>query len=76
MFRMSDLYICILLSWLTDWFTFSQHQNVDMCSQYQNILRLNNEKLLKILDLVAVVTWTVVICPVYEPLLHFVCIWN
>ena len=29
--------------------------------------------MLTILKLVAAVTWKVVNCPVYEPLLHFVC---
>ena len=47
MFRMSDLYFCILLSKLTESITFSQHQHVDMCSPYQNIRR---ENLLKIVQ--------------------------
>ena len=76
MFRMSDFYFCILLSWLTEWITFSQHQNVDMCSPYQNIRRLNLRKLWTILELVAAVSRKVGICPVYEPFLHFVCTWN
>ena len=66
MFRMSDLYFWIVFPLLTEWITFSQHQNVDMRSPYQNILRLNLEKLWTILELVAAVSWKVVICPVYE----------
>ena len=73
MFRMSDLYFCIVFSYLTEWITFSQHQNVDMCSPYQTIRRLNLKKLWTILELVAVVSWKVFICPVYEPLLYFDC---
>ena len=35
MFRMSDLYFCIVFSYLTDWITFSLHQNVDIFSPYK-----------------------------------------
>ena len=76
MFRMSDLYFCIVQTSLTEWITFSQHHNVDMCSTYQSIRILNLKKLWKLLELVAAVSWKVVIYPVYEPLLHFVCTWH
>ena len=76
MFRMSDFYFCIVLSLLTELITFSQHHYVDMRSPYQNIRRLSLKKLWKILELVAAVSSKVVICPVYEPLLHFVCTWH
>ena len=68
MFRMSDLYICIVIFWLTEWITISQHQNVDICSPYQNtcIRRLNIKKLRTILELVAAVSWKIVICPEFK----------
>ena len=41
MICMSDLNLCIVLSRLTDWITFSSRENDDLCSPYQNIRRLN-----------------------------------
>ena len=35
MFRMSDLYFCIMFSYLNEWITFCQPQNGDLCSPYQ-----------------------------------------
>ena len=76
MFRTGDLKFCIVLSWLSEWITFSQHQNVDIRPPYKNIRRSNLTKLRTILELVAAVSWKVVICPVHEPLLHYVCTWH
>ena len=74
MFRMSDLYFCIVLAELTELITFSRHQNTYMCSPYHIIRRLNLLKKRTFLELVAEVSCNVAIRPVYERILQFGCI--
>ena len=55
-------------------FPTSKCRYVFSISKYWNIKSL--KKMWTILELVAAVSWKVVICPVYETLLHFVCTWH
>ena len=71
--------ICIFASCSLSWLRGLHFPNIKMliCSLHIEIFRsLNLKKIWAFLKLVAAVSWKVVICHVYEPLLHFVCTWN
>ena len=72
-----EWFVFLLRVLLSDWvdyiFPTSKCRYVFSISKYWKIKSL---KMLIILELVIAVSWKVVICPVYEPLLHFVCTWH
>ena len=74
MFRMSDFYFCIVIcDWVDYNFPTSKCRYVFSISRY---LKIKSKKMWTIFELVAAVRRKVVICPVFEPLLHFVCTWH
>ena len=67
------LHRVILADWVDQIFPTSKCRYVFFISKY---LKAKSLKIVIILELVAAVSFNVVSCPVYEPLLHFVCTWH
>ena len=67
------LHRAFLGDWVDNIFPTSKCQYMYSISKYSKI---KSEKNWSISELVAAVSWKVIICPVYKPLLHFICTWH
>ena len=67
------LYCALLADWVDNIFPKSKFRYLLSISNFR---RSNLSNLWTILELVAAVSWKVFICPVYEPLLNFICTWH